>query len=86
MIHAVFIIYLYRNICTDLVLISSFYPEKKDVVIMSKYNTELHTNSHNGNIILHNNLCGNRMQCVNIVLHHIHIYVLYLYMQLFVYF
>ena len=57
-----------------LVLISFFYPEKKDVVIMSKYNTELHTNSHNGNIILHNNLCGHRLQCVNIVLQHIHIY------------
>ena len=45
MIHVVFIIYLCRNICTDLVLISSFYSEKKDVVIMSKCNTELHTNS-----------------------------------------
>ena len=45
-IHVIFIIYLYRNICTDLVLISSFYSEKKDVVIMSKCNMELHTNSH----------------------------------------
>ena len=49
-------------ICTDLVLISSFYFTKLNVLIMVKYNTGLHTNLRNGNI-LHEYACGHNTLC-----------------------